>query len=226
MDPRQPTLYYNRDRVEVVRAVPHSVHVVVDVGCANGLLGARLKAERPGIEVRGIEVDPDAASRARQVLDDAIHGRAEDTLPVHWPRPDCVIFADVLEHLVDPWAVVATWHKRLVKRGTLVTTIPNVLHRSVVRGLLGGRWDYANEGVLDRTHLRFFTRETALALVEGGGFRVRSVRRLMDLSELPKIARSLINAWARGEERRPASGLRRKLLDLYTVQFLITAESA
>jgi O-antigen biosynthesis protein len=221
---RDPASYYDNERPEVRTAVPASARRIVDVGCANGRLGARLKAERPGIEVRGIEVVAEAAQRARSVLDDAIHAAAETELPEHWPAPDCVIFADVLEHLVDPWAVVRTWRTRLAARGTLVVTIPNVLHRSVVFGVLRGRWDYASEGILDRTHLRFFTRETALALIESGGFRVQSVKRLLDMAGLPGVLRPRIRAWARAEERRSLSGMRRKLLDLYTGQFLITAE--
>jgi O-antigen biosynthesis protein len=221
---RDPASYYDNERPEVRTAVPASARRIIDVGCANGRLGARLKAERPGIEVRGIEVVAEAAQRARSVLDDAVNAGAEAELPEHWPAPDCVIFADVLEHLVDPWAVVRTWRKRLAARGTLVVTIPNVLHRSVVFGVLRGRWDYASEGILDRTHLRFFTRETALALVESGGFRVQSVRRLLDMAGLPGVLRPRIRAWAQAEERRSFSGMRRKLLDLYTGQFLITAE--
>ncbi len=220
----QRARYYDQERPEVRSAVPTGARSVIDVGCANGRLGARLKAERPGIQVFGIEVVPEAAQRARSVLDDAIHATAEAELPEHWPAPDCVIFADVLEHLVDPWAVVRTWRTRLAARGTLVVTIPNVLHRSVVFGVLQGRWDYASEGILDRTHLRFFTRETAVALVESGGFRVQSVRRLLDLAGMPGVMRPRIHAWARTEERRSVSGIRRKLLDLYTGQFLIIAE--
>jgi 2-polyprenyl-3-methyl-5-hydroxy-6-metoxy-1,4-benzoquinol methylase len=221
----QPTPYYQQARPEVRSAVPAGARKVIDVGCANGQLGAHLKAERPGIEVRGIEVVAEAAERARQVLDDVIHGTAEDELPERWPAPDCVIFADVLEHLVDPWAVVASWRTRLAARGTLVASIPNVLHRSVLYGMLRGRWEYTSEGILDRTHLRFFTRETALALIEGGGFRVQSVKRLLDLAGMPGVMRPLIHAWARNEERGSVAGMRRKLLDLYTGQFLITAEA-
>ena len=112
----QADRYYGQERPEVRSAVPASARKVVDVGCANGRLGARLKAERPGIEVRGIEAVAEAAERARRVLDDAIHGKAEDDLPEHWPAPDCVIFADVLEHLIDPWAVVSSWRTRLAAR--------------------------------------------------------------------------------------------------------------
>jgi trans-aconitate methyltransferase len=140
----QPARYYEKQRPEVASAVPAGARRVIDVGCASGRLGAYLKAERPGIEVRGIEVVADAAARARQVLDDVVHGTAEGELPEHWPTPDCVIFADVLEHLVDPWTVLATWSTRLAARGTLVASIPNVLHRSVVRGMLHGRWDYTD----------------------------------------------------------------------------------
>src|SRR5439155_1577879 len=84
----------------------------------------------------------DGAMRARRVLDDVHVGDAETPPPASWPPPDCVIFADVLEHLVDPWKALAAWRARLAPGGKLLVSIPNVLHRSVVSGALAGRWDY------------------------------------------------------------------------------------
>jgi GT2 family glycosyltransferase len=98
--------YYGYARPEVCALVPASARHVVDVGCAGGALGRELKRARPSIEVRGIEPVVAQAERARRVLDDVMVGGATDPWPSGWPAPDCIVFADVLEHLVVPWAAV------------------------------------------------------------------------------------------------------------------------
>jgi len=211
--------YYGYERPEVCALGPATARNVIDFGCGGGGLGRALKADRPGVAVRGIEPVAEQAARARTVLDDVHVGGAEDPLPASWPPPDCIIFADVLEHLVDPWAAVKRARELLVPGGTLVVSIPNVLHHSVVGDLVAGRFDYRDAGVLDRTHLRFFTAATARELLEQGGFRVEKIERVIEppqrFASLRKIA-----------ERTPASeqrGLRARLADVSTVQYLIVA---
>lgn len=170
--------YYGYARPELCALVPPTARRVLDVGCAGGALGRALKHER-GIEVRGIEPVVEQAERARAVLDDVHVGTADD-IPATWPRPDCIIFADVLEHLVDPWAAVKKARALLEPGGTLVVSIPNVLHHSVVRDLVRGRFDYRDAGVLDRTHLRFFTEKTARELIEQGGFHIERMERVLE----------------------------------------------
>lgn len=131
--------------------------------------------------MRGIEPIAAQAELARQVLDEVVNGFAEDPLLVSWPAPDCVIFADVLEHMVDPQRVLRRWRERMATGGTIVVSLPNIAHRSIVLGLLKHRWDYAPEGILDATHLRFFTRETGIEMFESCGFRVHTVRRILDV---------------------------------------------
>lgn len=208
--------YYGYARPEVCALVPRSARRVVDFGCAGGALGRALKKERPGIEVRGVEPVASQAERARAVLDDVMIGGAEDPLPEAWPKPDCIIFADVLEHLVDPWAAVSRARALLAPGGTLVVSIPNVRHHSVVRELVAGRFDYKDAGVLDRTHLRFFTEATARELIEKGGFAIERVERVV---EPPHPAlRKIATTTAAGSR-----GLRALVADLSTVQYLIVA---
>lgn len=213
--------YYGHERPEVVALVPESAKFVVDVGCGAGGLGRALKRNRPGVEVRGIEIVPEQAERAKRVLDDVRIGSAEDVMPEDWPRPDCVIFADVLEHLVDPWSVLRNWRSRLAPGGSIVVSLPNVGYREVVSGVLRGRWDYRDAGVLDRTHLRFFTRSTAIELLEGSGFRVARIDRVLD-----SPGRYLASRIPRKLRRPSLDGLgspARFAADLYTVQFLLVA---
>lgn len=212
--------YYGYARPEVCALVPESARHVVDFGCAGGALGRHLKATRPGVEVRGVEPVASVAERARAVLDDVLVGKAEDPLPATWPRPDCIIFADVLEHLVDPWAAVRRARNLLSPDGTLVVSIPNVLHHSVASDLLRGRFDYRDAGVLDRTHLRFFTRDTAREMLEQAGFRVVHVERVL---EPPARTSERIRKLLARTPPEAGAGLRARLADACTVQYLFVA---
>jgi 2-polyprenyl-3-methyl-5-hydroxy-6-metoxy-1,4-benzoquinol methylase len=220
-----PEGYYDEPRPEVIGCVPGDALDVVDVGCASGALGRALKAARPGIRVRGVELVPAQAERARTVLDDVLQGSADDPLPAHWPAPDCVIFADVLEHLVDPWQTLRRYRKLLKPGGTIVASIPNVANRVVLKGLFRMRWDYEEFGILDRTHLRFFTRETALEMFESCDFEIRHVGRTMEKLGRKPLGNFIRNVIAKENARqrkfpRPLAWL----IDAYTLQFLIVAE--
>lgn len=213
-------LYYGHSRDDVCALVPDDARRVLDFGCGGGGLGRTLKRARPGIEVRGVEPVADQAERARRVLDDVCVGGAEGPLPAGWPRPDCIVFADVLEHLVDPWAAVRRARELLAPGGSLVVSIPNVRHHSVLADLLRGRFDYRDAGVLDRTHLRFFTAATARELCERAGFVVERMERVLDPpAGLPSPLRKLAQRTSVDDGRGPWSAL----ADACTVQYLLLA---
>lgn len=227
MDRAGPDGYYDQPRPEVAACVPDDALQLIDVGCASGALGRALKAARPRIQVRGVEPVHAQAERARAVLDEVFHGPAEATLPAHWPAPDCVIFADVLEHLVDPWQVLRHYRKLLAPGGTIVASVPNVANRSVLKGLLRMRWDYADSGILDRTHLRFFTRDTALEMFEACDFSIRHVGRTVEKLGLKPVSDAIHRVIAKesGRQRifpRPLAWM----IDAYTFQYLIVAQAA
>lgn len=216
--------YYENERPEVVALVPAEARFVIDVGCGAGGLGRYLKATRPGVEVRGIEPVAAQAERAKRVLDDVLVTGAEAALPAHWPAPDCVIFADVLEHLVEPWDVVRSYRQRLAVGGVCVASIPNVANRRVLSALYRHRWDYTAHGIMDRTHLRFFTRETAVEMFEQAGFSIRQVKRVME-----GLGRNIPDRWVKqaidrenGRDRVYPAPLG-NLIDAWTFQFLIVA---
>jgi 2-polyprenyl-3-methyl-5-hydroxy-6-metoxy-1,4-benzoquinol methylase len=143
---------------------------VLDVGCGSGLIGERLLA-RGAAEVWGIEPSSEAAQTARTRLSHVL----ESTFPcatVEGETFDLVVMADVLEHLTDPWAALSHVRELLNADGHLFLSMPNVSHLSVVLALLRGTWDYTDEGLLDRTHMRFFTPRTTRTLVEGAGLVV------------------------------------------------------
>lgn len=219
--------YYEHAREEVIALIPDTARVVVDVGCGAGALGRRLKQLRPGVQVRGIEIVADQAERARAHLD-AVHvGDAGAGLPTGWPQPDCIVFADVLEHLQDPWGALRAWRGQLQDGGHIVVSLPNVLHAGVMRALLRGRWDYADEGILDRTHLRFFTRLTIIEMIENAGFEVVDMRRRVDLSPLGVVGKLLGAMHVLTQDvAAPLTrkgGLRDGVAGLGTTQYLVRA---
>ncbi len=185
--------YYSRGlRPEIVRMVPPDCRSVLDVGCGNGVLGEYLK--HAGVErVCGIELFEDAARNARSVLDEVHSGNVE-TMDVPFERAsfDCIVCADVLEHLVDPWRVLGKLKSLLKPDGCLVASIPNVGFHRIVRGLLKGRWRYEDAGILDRTHLRFFTLEGIEELFAVNSMRIEEIYRKIDCGANMKILNLLL----------------------------------
>src|SRR5215210_6512072 len=151
---------------------------VLDVGCATGYLAEAL-VER-GCTVSGLEYDAEAAEEARPHLERLVIGDIE-TLDVAEAfgddRFDVIVFGDVLEHLRDPLAALRKTRPLLADRGSVVASIPNIAHGSVRLALLAGRFDYQPLGLLDSTHIRFFTRSSVEDLFREAGFVPIDVRR-------------------------------------------------
>lgn len=169
--------YYQCSRPEVAALVPQRAERILDIGCGAGQLGRHLK-QRQQCWVSGIEVVEAVAEQARAVLDEVLVGDVE--MIVRTPpreRFDCIVCADVLEHLREPGQVLEKLREGwLAPGGVVVASVPNVRHWSVIRQLLEGRWDYADAGLLDRTHLRFFTRTTLYFLFAQAGYQILSWR--------------------------------------------------
>jgi methionine biosynthesis protein MetW len=168
--------YFEFDRPEVVALVPETARRVLDIGCGAGRLGEAIK-KRQAAEVVGIECVEEAAQAARARLDQVHVGDVETMEPPFAPESfDAVVCADVLEHLAEPERLLRRVHDWLRPGGRLVASMPNVRHHTVVRSLLEGNWTYEAAGLLDRTHLRFFTRRDIEDLVRRAGFAVEEVQ--------------------------------------------------
>jgi 2-polyprenyl-3-methyl-5-hydroxy-6-metoxy-1,4-benzoquinol methylase len=151
--------------------------IVLDVGCAAGDTAEALVAR--GCTVSGVDIDAEAAESARDVLDELVIANIDrNPLSEHFKAEsfDAIIFGDVLEHLVDPWATLRDAATLLRPEGRILVSIPNVAHAAVRLALLHGNWDYTDKGLLDRTHLRFFTLETVCELLEGAGLQIEVLR--------------------------------------------------
>lgn len=183
--------YYEQSRPEVRPFVPQKCLRVLEIGCSEGRFMAGLKAERPGLYAVGIEPFPDAARKAAGVFDRLVQAPVEAALDelVDEAPFDCMVANDVLEHLVDPWSVLKRVSERLAPGGCVVASLPNIRHWPTLNALfLGGRWDYTEAGVLDRTHLRFFTRQSLPDLFQRGGLALTTCTGI-NAAELPwKIA--------------------------------------
>lgn len=172
-----PGAYYLRARPEIVELVPIAAQRILDVGCGAGGLSATLKG-RQTAEIHGVEIVEQAAAHARHHLDHVWNCGIEAALP-ELPDGyyDCIVIADVLEHLLDPLFVISELKKKLTSNGTLIASIPNIQNWGTLSELLQGKWDYRSEGILDRTHLRFFTRKSVEELFWSAGFRIARLSR-------------------------------------------------
>ena len=159
---------------------PHSSHSVIlswlgegrgrrllDVGAADGLLSRHLTAR--GWTVTAIEADPALAAAGAAHCERMLVADLNRGVPALDGDFDVILCADVLEHLADPAAVLGALLRALATGGDVVVSVPNVAHLWVRLLLLAGRFDYADRGILDRTHLRFFTARSLSALLAGAG---------------------------------------------------------
>jgi 2-polyprenyl-3-methyl-5-hydroxy-6-metoxy-1,4-benzoquinol methylase len=170
--------YYSHERSDLLRMLPASMTLekVLDVGCGCGATGQYLKSHFQVKEVVGIEMNPEMAQQARTILDQVIIDDVQKMdLPYERNYFDCIICADILEHLYDPWSVLIKLKNHLKDAGCLLLSVPNVQHWSMIARLLAGRWDYRDEGILDSTHIRFFTRKSLRGLIERCGFQIEKM---------------------------------------------------
>ncbi|MEQ1489706.1 MAG: class I SAM-dependent methyltransferase [Terricaulis sp.] len=206
--------YFSNVRHDIVPYVPARSARVLEIGCGTGNTLAYLKHERLAAWVGGFEYDAASADEARTKVDWLQHGDVErDTIELEPGSLDAILCLDVLEHLRDPWALMPKLTKLLTPNGVVISSIPNVRNRHVVRDLVfKNKWEYADEGLLDRTHLRFFTRPSARHLMECGGLKI-DVETDLGFSDRPE--RKFKNAMAFG-----------MLKDFYVHQFIFRARRA
>lgn len=168
--------YYDNVRMDLIPFLPQGRGLrVLELGCGEGRTGAYLKSTGLASEVVGVEFDPMSAELARTRLDEVFVGDLDvfDAFPGEF---DLILAADVIEHLKDPWASAARFLNHLKPGGWLVTSTPNIRYWRILWDLgVKGQWQYADSGILDRTHLRFFTRESITAFHRGLGMDVEAI---------------------------------------------------
>lgn len=218
--------YHLDARTEIVSFLNEPPGIVLDVGCGGGATGKLIKEKYPGTRVIGIEVNAHAAEHARQHLDTVICASIDSIDLVQQlgdTRVDTVLLLDVLEHLYDPWHALRRIHDWLQPGTRVIASVPNIRNLRTLDQLAGGRWDYDESGVLDITHLRFFTRSTLRQLFEQTGYSVRNLEPLIQ----PELVDQVV--LHRGPGRIDTRNVRIKfrstdeLEDLYALQYVVDA---
>jgi SAM-dependent methyltransferase len=183
--------YPHTPRQEMLLLVPVDAERILDVGCNTGAFGEALKATRT-IEVWGVEPNAAAAGQASERLDVVLAEPFSSSAAIPDDSFDAVVFNDVLEHIADPWTALRLAARKLRSRGCVIASIPNIRHvENLVHILRDKDFRYEPEGVRDRTHLRFFTRLSAVRLFEESGYRVTRIDGIHPRWWTPSLVRRL-----------------------------------
>jgi O-antigen biosynthesis protein len=222
--------HWNAPLMEMVQEPPRRV---LELGCAGGMFGAKLKEKFPAAHVTGVEAGHAAAEKAATRLDRVVRTRLENldfTAQGMTPGEfDLVIAADILEHLVNPWEFLVRLRPHLAAGGVLLSSMPNVRNLNLVMDLVvNGRWRYAERGILDVTHVRFFTLEEMRIMFVETGYAPEGFTAI--------FSPSLVAAWEQyqGAERLNLSSgrvtienvTRAELAELCAEQFLMRSIAA
>ncbi|GIL36223.1 class I SAM-dependent methyltransferase [Phycicoccus jejuensis] len=207
---------YTGLRPEIFKRIGTGHREVLDVGCANGTLGDAVK-RRQGARVTGVEYDEGLAGEARGRLDRVVTGDLNrlDEIVAQLEGPyDCMVFADVLEHLVDPWSVLDAFTDHLAPEGEVVISLPNVGHLATFTSVFLRRtWPRRDRGLHDSTHLRWFARRDIEELLAQTSLEPVAWKRSQRFVDAPVAVNklALLVGWVPG------------LRDLLTYQFVVVA---
>jgi SAM-dependent methyltransferase len=171
----KPGEYFEWARPEMLPFMPPECRRVLDVGCGTGAFGQLLKQTRD-IEIWGLEPVKSAATKASARIDRVINGPFGPETELPEGTFDCIIFNDVLEHMVAPEQALRYAKVLLSQGGSIVASIPNVRYFKVLWELVfHAQWEYEDQGVLDKTHLRFFTKSSILKMFQSEGYSLQSI---------------------------------------------------
>lgn len=184
--------YRHASRPEMVALVPPTARRILDVGCNTGAFCEALKCVLPDIETWGLEPDPGAANRARDRMDHVVVGLFDRQIGLPVAHFDVLVFNDVLEHMVDPWSALNFARELLAPGGLVLVSLPNIRHQENLLHLLRDEdFRYESEGIRDRTHVRFFTKKSALRMFEQCHYDVERAEGISEEWWTPSIVRRL-----------------------------------
>lgn len=160
---------------DLLKLMDRTFTTVVEVGCSRGALAGVYRRDHPETHYIGLEIDAENARLARRYCSRVICGDVESLGHAEWDSlfpSDCWVFGDSLEHLRDPWNLLSRVRHHISPVGQVVACIPNAQHWSLQARLATGTLRYEEQGLLDRTHLRWFTRITMIELFQSAGFKI------------------------------------------------------
>uniref|UniRef100_UPI00404AC985 class I SAM-dependent methyltransferase n=1 Tax=Gelidibacter sp. TaxID=2018083 RepID=UPI00404AC985 len=167
--------YFSFPRHEMLTYLPKTSTKVLEVGCGRGTFAKQIK-DYNNAEVWGIELVESEANLAETILDKVFIGKCEDIIK-NLPNEyfNAIYFNDVLEHLVDPYWVLSEIKQKLTTNGLIISSIPNIRNFRVIKKLVvNGDFEYTDKGIMDRTHMRFFTKKSIKNMYENLGYKVLS----------------------------------------------------
>jgi 2-polyprenyl-3-methyl-5-hydroxy-6-metoxy-1,4-benzoquinol methylase len=170
-----PTDIYNQQLFDLI---PDTLQSIIEIGSGSGVLAQAIKHRTPATQYIGVELDPEYASLSSRycdlVLTDNIEKPSEELLK-HIQSSSAIVFSDVLEHLYNPWQTLKFLRSEISNECAIYASIPNIQHWSIIFGLISGNFNYTDSGLLDRTHIRFFTKNTIISMFNDCGFEVNSI---------------------------------------------------
>ncbi len=173
----QQTPMHEQHNPDLLKLIPIESKKIIEIGCSSGALAREFKKFSSDCHWLGIEIDPVYAEMAKRYCDESMVLNIEMASENFWNKTenaDCWIFGDVLEHLKDPWAILRLIRANMSKTGSVVACIPNAQHWSLQAKLSAGNFRYESSGLLDKTHLRWFTRQTMIEMFNQSGFQIES----------------------------------------------------
>jgi SAM-dependent methyltransferase len=196
----QQTPVHDLHNPDLLRVMEPSTRKVLEVGCMSGALAREFKKIAPHVIYTGVEIDANYAELATKYCDSVYTLNIDEAPDYFWKMNSSVdawIFGDVLEHLKDPWRVLSQINQIIPKDGYIAACIPNAQHWSLQARLSMGDFTYENSGLLDRTHLRWFTRRTIHEMFENTGFKVvQEIPRIFQQNNTSEILQSISNTAA------------------------------
>jgi O-antigen biosynthesis protein len=223
--------YYSFARPEVVEAIIKNkipAGKVLEIGCAGGATGKNLKERLPVQYYVGIDISQEAADIAKKHLDKVIVANIEETdlaseFGLKRGEFDLLLSLDVLEHLYNPWDALAELSSFIKPGGYVVASLPNIQNITIVQDLIKGIWQYQDAGILDATHLRFFTLDEAKKMFSGAGLAIKSIEHVLNPSlDMEKIKESG-NKYHEGN-LEIANLNKNELINLFTYQYILIAQ--
>ena len=202
-------VYYSHVREDIISLVKGEDLTILEVGCGSGATLLELKRLGKAKEVTGIELNSTSLEKTGNLLDRVVIGNIESIqLDFKSEYFDVIIFADVLEHLVNPWETLENMKNYLKPRGSVIASIPNIREYSVLKSIIKGDFKYVDAGILDKTHLRFFCKKNIFEMF-AKDYEITDIKKNMD-----------IGARTRRWFNRLTFGM---FDDFFTVQYLVVA---
>jgi SAM-dependent methyltransferase len=217
------TPVHENHNVDVLNLFPSDCKKILEFGSSSGALAREYKKNNTKCKYIGVEINSEFGELSKRHCDEVIIGNCEDFDQDFWSMQkdvDLYVFADVLEHLIDPWALLRRINQCMKVGSKVIASIPNIAHWSIFHLLSTGDFRYAENGLLDRTHLRFFTRKTIEELFEQAGFVNISIQgRVFQHAGMEDII-SIIKRLA----TRAGGNAELAAIEARNFQYLITAE--